>query len=280
MRARNGILSGLVAFAAGDALGVPWEGCSRAQVAEAALVPLGERDGWPRGATSDDTAQLLLAAEALVAAPDAPERVFLERLSAELPHIRGSGPSTVAAVERFRATGALVAESGATNGAVMRAPAVGWALRDPVRRREVAVRLARTTHGAPEAQVAACVVAALAAWSLDGDHGDAYAEVRAAAALIGAPVPDLAAPAGEVGLGAVGTVGAVLALLADHDEPGPAMCAAVRLGGDTDTVAAIAGGVLGCRLERLELAWLDEVALPDPARLERLADALAGVERV
>src|SRR3954454_1095396 len=84
------IRAALVAFAAGDALGVPWEGSAPDQVG--ALEPLGVREGWPRGATSDDTAQLLLAAEALIEAPEAPERAFLERLSAALPDIRGAGP--------------------------------------------------------------------------------------------------------------------------------------------------------------------------------------------
>src|SRR4051794_13691573 len=139
----------MVAFAAGDALGVPWEGRSGAELAGAALEPLGERDGWPRGATSDDTAQLIIAAEALVAAPGEPDRAFLERLAAELPRIRGSGPSTTAAVERFRATGALAAEAGATHGAVMRAPAVGGAVpsRGAPPRRALAIALARPAPG-------------------------------------------------------------------------------------------------------------------------------------
>src|SRR3954452_19240685 len=126
----------MIAFAAGDALGVPWEGRSGTELAGVALEPLGEREDWPRGATSDDTARLRTAAEALVDPPEAVERAFLERRAAELPRIRGSGPSTTAAVERFRATGALVAEAGATNGAAMRAPAVGWAVgsHDPARR--------------------------------------------------------------------------------------------------------------------------------------------------
>src|SRR3982751_3954916 len=130
--------------------------------------PLGVREGWPRGATSDDTAQLLLAAEALIEAPDAPERPFLERLSAALPGIRGAGPTTAAATARYRETGALVAEVGTTNGAMMRAPAVGWAFADADRRREIGERLARATHGGYDAVEGACAIAEMAAAGLEG----------------------------------------------------------------------------------------------------------------
>src|SRR5215472_11734017 len=49
---------------------------------------------------------------------------------------------------------------------------------------------------------------------------------------------------------------------------------AVSLGGDTDTVAAITGGILGCRSAKVRIGWLDRVILPDAAALDRLADGL------
>ena len=56
---------------------------------------------------------------------------------------------------------------------------------------------------------------------------------------------------------------------------------AVSLGGDTDTVAALVGGLLGCRLAPAEvwaqLTWLDRVSLPPPDALSRLGGALAGI---
>jgi ADP-ribosylglycohydrolase len=54
----------LTAYACGDALGVPWESPSNAIAGAAAsqIEQLPAREGWPRGATSDDTALTLLVA--------------------------------------------------------------------------------------------------------------------------------------------------------------------------------------------------------------------------
>lgn len=56
-----------------------------------------------------------------------------------------------------------------------------------------------------------------------------------------------------------------------------AMRYAVGLDGDTDTVAAIAGGVLGCRATEVEIGWLYRVMAPDAAELDRLALGLREV---
>jgi ADP-ribosylglycohydrolase len=164
------IRAGIVAYAAGDALGVPWEGSTPDEVRWEALEALPARGDWPQGATSDDTEQLLLVAEYLVEANgQVDERAFLGRLAKALPGMRGAGPTTQAAVRRFVATGELQAADGSSIGAAMRALPFGWAT--PVaaagRRRELTVRLSRTTHGAPEAIISACVVAEMAARAIE-----------------------------------------------------------------------------------------------------------------
>jgi ADP-ribosyl-[dinitrogen reductase] hydrolase len=55
---------------------------------------------------------------------------------------------------------------------------------------------------------------------------------------------------------------------------------AVKLGGDTDTVAALAGGLMGCKLTagqvRAELLWHRLVVLPEPdTAIAEAAAALA-----
>ena len=65
------IRAGLLAFAAGDAPGCPGRAGRRATSTRIRCRHSG-RDGWPRGATSDDTAQLLLVARNLVATAGAP----------------------------------------------------------------------------------------------------------------------------------------------------------------------------------------------------------------
>ena len=141
-----------------------------------ALEALPARGDWPRGATSDDTEQLLLVAEYLVEANgQVDERDFLGRLAKALPRMRGAGPTTQAAVRRFLATGELHATEGSSIGAAMRALPFGWAtpVAAAAHRRELTIRLSRTTHGAPEAIISACVVAEMAAWAIEQHPVDA-----------------------------------------------------------------------------------------------------------
>ena len=112
--------AGILAYAAGDAPGVPWEGRTPSQVRWEALEALPARGDWPQGATSDDTEQLLLVAAYLVVANgQVDERAFLGRLARALPRMRGAGPTTQAAVRRFQATGELHASDGSSIGAAM-----------------------------------------------------------------------------------------------------------------------------------------------------------------
>jgi ADP-ribosylglycohydrolase len=59
-----------------------------------------------------------------------------------------------------------------------------------------------------------------------------------------------------------------------------AMRNAVTLGGDTDTVAALAGGILGARDGEQEPPYAHKVLLPPEATLTRLATGLATRSRI
>jgi ADP-ribosylglycohydrolase/tetratricopeptide (TPR) repeat protein len=293
------VRAGLVTFAAGDALGVPWEGQPPDEIASDQIAAIPARNGWPPGATSDDTAQMLLVARHLVATGGQPsEREFLEQLSRDLPSMRGPGPTTTAAVDRYRQTGQLYAASGDTNGALMRILPAGWAIpaTHVERRRDVVARLTRVTHGGPVATAAACAVAAMAAYAVEGcppqalitvalgELEHAVGEYSAAAVLletVRAAAEGAWRPGAEgVPLGAAETLAAVLHVLATcEDDVDGAMRYAVGLGGDTDTVAAITGGILGCRSAEVRIGWLDRVILPDAAALDRLAGGLREMRR-
>ena len=291
---------GIVAYAAGDALGVPWEGRTPEEVRWEALEALPARGDWPRGATSDDTEQLLLVAEYLVEANgQVDERDFLGRLANALPGMRGAGPTTQAAVRRFLATGELHATDGSSIGAAMRALPFGWAT--PVtaagHRRELTIRLSRTTHGAPEAIISACVVAEMAAWAIEQHPVDAVvaAGLREAEELAQKYALDPAtlqplrrATSGdwppntaEPTLDALATVASVLHVLREANGLATAMKRAVALGGDTDTTAAIVGGILGCQLEDVgsQIPWLPSVGMPDAGQIEATAAGLCELRR-
>jgi ADP-ribosylglycohydrolase len=91
------------------------------------------------------------------------------------------------------------------------------------------------------------------------------------------------APADGVPLDSLPTIAAVVSVLCTGNgaTPGDMMRAAVGLGGDTDTVAALAGGVAGTRTGSLDgIDWLPEVALPvDEHEVGELADGLAKLRR-
>jgi ADP-ribosyl-[dinitrogen reductase] hydrolase len=289
------IRAGILAYAAGDALGVPWEGKTPDEVRWEALEDLPARYDWPQGSTSDDTEQLLLVARYLAEAKgQVDERGFLTRLAKALPRMRGVGPTTSAAVRRFIETGEAHATEGSSVGAAMRALPFGWAT--PVtateQRRELTIRLSRATHGAPAAIMSACVVATMAAWAIEQHPIEAVvaAGLREAEhlaklyALSPATVQPLReAAAGDQGpynagmsLDAIVTVASVLYVLREPTSAATAMKCAVALGGDTDTTAAIVGGILGCQLENVDSAipWLSRVVLPKAQLVEATASGL------
>src|SRR5215216_6287178 len=170
------IRAGIVAYAAGDALGVPWEGSTPDEVRWEALEGLPARGDWPRGATSDDTEQLLLVRSISSSRMGrSTSGTFLVGWPRRSLGIRGAGPTTQAAVRRFLATGELRAIEGSSIGAAMRALPFGWAtpVAAAANRRELTIRLSRTTHGAPEAIISACIVAEMAARAIEQHPVDA-----------------------------------------------------------------------------------------------------------
>jgi ADP-ribosyl-[dinitrogen reductase] hydrolase len=289
------IRAGIVAYAAGDALGVPWEGSTPDEVRWEMLEAIPARGDWPRGSTSDDTEQLLLVAQYLVEADgQIDERDFLGRLAKALPGMRGVGPTTQAAVRRFLVTDELHATDGSSIGAAMRSLPFGWAtpVAAAAQRRELTIRLSRTTHGAPEAIISACVVAEMAAWAIEQHPVNAVvaAGLREAEAVAqqhslhpatlqplrqatsSAWPPNKAGPT----LDALTTVASVLHVLREARGLATAMKRAVALGGDTDTTAAIVGGILGCQLEDVEsqIPWLSSVGMPDAGLIKATAAGL------
>jgi ADP-ribosylglycohydrolase len=171
----------------------------------------------------------------------------------------------------------------------MRALPIGWVLphNQPDRRRQLAIEMSRATHTAPAALVAACVIAACASWALEGanpkllltvaadearEAAQAVAtDARLAAMLTAVSEGNWAVPPDGISLDPYETVTAVLSCVAQAPSVRDGLVSAVQLGGDTDTVAALVGGLLGCRLTaeqvRAELPWHYAVVPPEPESL-------------
>src|SRR5690348_662186 len=184
----------------------------------------------------------------------------------------------------------------------MRALPVGCVLphAQAERRRQVAIAMSRATHADPAAQVAVCVIAACASWALEGASPAmlleaAAGEAREAAQAVAteARLAEILArvsagtwepPAGGISLDPYETVAAVLWCATQATSLRDGLVNAVQLGGDTDTVAALVGGLMGCSLTaeqvRAELPWHQLVILPEPgSAIAETATALATTAR-
>jgi ADP-ribosylglycohydrolase len=218
---------------------------------------------------------------------DGDPAAFLADLAEQEAAIRGLGPTTTAAIERFRRGGETAnSPARATNGAAMRALPIGWVLPhdQAERRRQVTIEMSRATHADSAAMVAACVVATCASWALENASPSmlleaAIEEAREAAQAV-TTEPRLAEmltqvsagtwdpPGNGISLDPYETVAAVLWCATRATSLRNGLVSAVQLGGDTDTVAALVGGLMGGKLTaehvRAELPWHRLVVLPEP----------------
>mgnify|MGYP001739938711 FL=1 len=295
----HGALAGL---ALGDALGMPTQAMSPAQIRAVygRIAGLVDGDasqpyapGMPAGSVTDDTEQALLVASLLVrgrgsssghAALDAGEFAHALLAWEDSMIARGSldllGPSTKAALERVRAgeDPLSVGGAGTTNGAAMRVTPVGIAVStaDPQAFAESVWSSCQVTHATRQGfQSAALVAAAVSlgidaasssasdvrallweavtyvdslpergAWAPDPDVVAATRRALELASTPPSPSPELLAEQIGSSVASAQAIPMAFALLARDPSP-RALLDAANLGGDTDTIGAIAGAILG-----------------------------------
>ena len=187
---RSRALGALYGLAIGDALGMPVQSLSRAEIVARYGPLIGEfcpgpdghplAAGLPAGSVTDDTEQAMLLARLVVAGGGEVDAADLARdLLAweESMRARGSldllGPSTRQALAAL-AAGADVAEAGRaglTNGAAMRITPVGIATAsgDPGLLEDRVVAASRLTHNTGVALAGAAAVAMAVSAGIDGD---------------------------------------------------------------------------------------------------------------
>ena len=274
-------IRGCLGFAAlGDALGEPVEGCTRDEVAAYGDPLRLEATG---AAVTDDTGQLEALCRALVESGGALTgeawHAALVRWLRTSPTAERAGPTTRAMLEGAPAEGDR--RIGLTNGSAMRAAPCGLVHPgDPEAAVELAWLTSRPTHDTQVAAAAAGAIAAGVAVALRPGAGlEEVVEACSLGAALGnglgvrhgrtvaAPrvsdrielAVDEARAAGDLDEAldriesAVGTSmfafesvpAAVGALVARRGEPLEVVRAAILLGGDTDTIAAMAGALAG-----------------------------------
>jgi poly(ADP-ribose) glycohydrolase ARH3 len=288
----------LIGTFVGDALGMPFEGLPRPSIprhVEMIEARLG------RGTYTDDTQMMIALAESLNAQGrvDGPHlaNAFLDAYEVD----RGYGNGTRRVFDLWRsgiavdtaATQVFDGQGSRGNGAAMRIAPVAVLFRDDRERVCVeAAASARITHAHPVGIDGAVVQAAAIGAALRGEDILRVARATASTPELGrslgvveellAVSPQAAAVHRGVtsSADAAESVAAALYSALAHDRFETALQFAVRLGGDTDTVAAMAGAVAGARngYHSIPPRWL--AALEDGERghsyVRTLATALCG----
>ena len=301
---KKAILGSLLGTAVGDALGLSYEGLSRRRVA--ALGAVRHRFFFGRGMFSDDTEHTLMLAKALkVHRDDAPtmQRAFARKLRWWLLALpAGVGLSTAKAIFKLW-LGYPAAKSGvrsAGNGAAMRSAIVGVLHRDDSQMRHLmALAACRVTHTDRRAEESALLVAKAAALAskriptqevipiLESHVTSEEMKLRFSALKVGLAtekgVLDFAAQIG-CGQGVSGfapnTVAVALyAWLRDRGKFEASVRSVIECGGDTDTVAAITGGICGAEVgeQGIPPAWISAICdWPHSVQhIRKVAEALA-----
>lgn len=277
----------ILGLALGDALGAAREGSEPGPFRWEGEVPLHY---------TDDTEMTIGIVETLLDAESIDQDHLARRFAANYTSWRGYGPVTRKTLHLLREgrpwKEALThfPQGSLGNGAAMRAAPVGPFARDEAAIRELSERQAEVTHTHPLGKEGAAVIAftTASAFRDPQEPGDrvledllrftvepAYREKfeRAQACLSRAHDPDRVIR--ELGnrveaLESAPTAVYLYARYADDYEA--AVAAAIELGGDTDTIAAMTGAIVGARvgaaalppkaMERLEdRYWLEALAL-------------------
>jgi poly(ADP-ribose) glycohydrolase ARH3 len=291
-RARGALLGTFV----GDALGMPFEGASPGELPEK-IEMVEARLG--RGTYTDDTQMMIALAESLLARGRVDEEHLASAFRDAYEPERGYGGGTRQVLELW-GDGVPVGDAAARIfggegsrgiGAAMRiAPIAVRFASDPSRLHAEAERSAQITHTHPVGIDGALIQAAAIGAALR--NADILAAARSAVRteemshrlreidelLATALDPHEAGSRLGTSPDARHSVPTALYSALAHETFEQAVTFAVRLGGDTDTVAAMTGAIAGarCGTPSIPAAWLDALEDGDRGRrhVERLASRL------
>lgn len=295
-RLKTALEGSLLGLMAGDALGLPYEGLKPRRIGKMTTGPLRHKLVFGKGMVSDDTEHALITAAALIKYyknPDGFSRNLAWRLRwwfLRLP--AGIGMATGRAIMKlwlgFPASHSGVYSAG--NGPAMRAPVIGVVFAgDQELMKEFVRRTTVITHTDPRAYLGSLAVAQAAAMAGSGENISADYFIETVKKLTGDVEETAAAEFMDVlekvreavdsgfetdrlinslglekGVGGYiyHTVPVVIFLwLKFQNDYEHAMETIIRLGGDTDTTAAILGGVIGARTGRdgIPQQWLEDI---------------------
>ncbi len=299
--------------AVGDALGATVEFMPQAEIRRRyGVLKDIVGGGWLNlqpGEWTDDTEMMLAVAEGIIADPEDPVPhigdAFLRWEQSNPPDIGGTTRAAffkfrtlkkdISAKERwFKAAQDIHARAGHTagNGALMRTLPVGIAYRDPETIYRQAVDIARMTHWDIRAGLT-CAIYSIAVQNILTGEENEYVALSSAGRtirridteheeelkeILGAPIMRDGSNLRPTGYTVDSFHCAVWAFITSKDFE-DAVVRAVNLGGDADTIGAIAGGLAGAYwgYEAIPDRWLEKFTPEQRAKLDRAAEGLLKV---
>lgn len=289
--ARNHIVGSILGTAIGDALGLPYEGLSRRRGARLFGPPNRHRFFSGRGMISDDTEHTCMVAQSLVAS-GGDLNAFQRQLSWRfrfwllgLP--AGTGLATLRSILRLW-VGFSPDKSGvfsAGNGPAMRAPIIGAATDDPELLRKLVRASTRVTHTDPKAECGALAVALASQMARQNERVSCGAYLDQLMAYLDRDGDELvtlirevvnSVEVGQLTIVFADSIGltkgvsgyiyhsvpvAIHAWLSNQRDFRSAVTGVIECGGDTDSTAAIVGGIIGASVgkEGIPREWLDRL---------------------
>ena len=288
---KSHIIGCILGTAIGDAIGLPYEGLSRRRAAKLLGPPDSHRLFFRRGMVSDDTEHTCFTAQALIVSGGDVER-FRKDLAWRLRWWllglpAGIGLATLKSILRLW-LGFAPRNSGvfsAGNGPAMRAAILGAAISDRTQLRSFVRASSRLTHTDPKAEYGAFAVALAAQFAQQPEANSSTAYLAELETCLGPEAQELldllhqaaaSAQAGDPPIAFAQSLGQTkgvsgyiyrsvpVALQAWFRYPNDyqaAITGIVECGGDTDSVAAIAGGIIGTRVGKAGIPdpWLDNL---------------------
>lgn len=288
MKSVVSLLHSLLGTALGDSLGLPSEGMSRGRIARRWKGELEQRFLFGRGMLSDDTEHTIMVMQALLLSEGDPV-LFRKRLAAKLRWWfarlpAGIGLATAKAIIKLW-LGFAPGRNGvfsAGNGPMMRAPILGVYFADDETRRTEFVRVSTLlTHTDPRALEAARMAADCATFATHGETntGKILARMKelGKSPVWNAPLQQIEQSLAEnstvtrfaetmgfekgISGYSVHTMTMVLFIWLRHRGDFEAIIReTIACGGDTDSVAAIVGGIAGAEAGILNQSWLGNLA--------------------
>ena len=259
----------LIGLAIGDALGEPFEGYPAPQIEKIWK----NNDFFKNPEITDDTILTILVAESIIEQKDVIRKEIAKKIISNEKKLRRIGPSTSNAIRMLKSDVNVSSSVGTTNGAAMRASPIGLFCCNKII--EKTVEASKVTHGTDVAVSGACCISLTvdaAIKNLDKDDCinacikgaregrkfgtqtdfpkiDELIEVA-----LNTPAEKLPGTMG-VGIQTHESVPCAISIFYNTKNFKEAVISAVRLGGDTDTIASMVGAISGAFYKEVPDEW-------------------------